>query len=364
MSNFRSLLKQSAKLAAVGALIGGTPASLQAQQVDGLAYDDPTQIAQYQANGAAPQSSWVYQLFEEKNHDFGNVARGAQVKHRLKVVNPFEETVRLVSVGKTCGCTDAKAEFTELKTHETGYINIEMDTVKFLGEKKSNVLATFSFAGGSTATAQIPVRSFIRSDVVVQPGSADFGTVDLGAGSVKTLAVNYAGRSDWRIEDAQATSPFVDVSVEETSRTTGGVSYALKVALKPNAPVGTVRDRVILRTSDGETSTVPVLVEAKVEPDIVVSPAQVNLGKLQPGEQKTVNVVIRGKKPFRINEVICQESDCFQVRLEEQPKPVHIVPLTVKTPEEAGNLTERFEVMVEGRPEPIVFEAIGTVASK
>lgn len=362
MNSPLQMLSKSAKLAAAGLVLAGLPAVATAQVGS---FGEPIEVAQGVGQPAAsPQTSWVYQLFEEKSHDFGNVARGADVKHRLKVINPYEETIRVISVGKTCGCTDAKAAFTELKTHEVGYIDVAMDTVKFLGEKKSNVLATFSFEGGATATAQIPIRSFIRSDVVVQPGAADFGTVDLGAGSTKTLSVDYAGRGDWKIEDVQSASPFVEVSIQERSRTAGGVGYNLNVTLKPNAPVGTVRDRIVLKTSDGQSSTVPVLVEAKVEPDIVVTPAQVKLGQLQPGQQKTVNVVIRGKKPFVINEVVCQESDCFAVRLDSQASPVHVVPLTVKTPESSGDLTERFEVMVEGRDEPIVFEAIGSVASK
>ena len=357
-------LKKSLHIAAAGTFLVGVAGTVSAQGPEVSGFVEATQVAQFNGQRVgAPQSSWVYQLFDEKSHDFGDVARGADVKHQLKVTNPFEETVRVVSVGKTCGCTDAKAKFTELKTHEVGYIDVSMDTVKFLGEKKSNVLATFAFEGGTTATAQIPVRSFIRSDVVVQPGAANFGSVDIGAGSVKTLSVNYAGRGDWKIDDYKNSSPYVDVKLEEQSRTPGSVSYQLQVALKPDAPVGTVRDRIVLHTSDGKTSTVPVLVEAKVEPDIVVTPAQVQLGMLQPGQEKTVNVVIRGKKPFLIDEVICQSADCFAVRLGEQARPVHVVPLTVKTPASGGSLAETFEVKVQGREEPITFEAIGTIAA-
>lgn len=344
-------------VAIAACLFGPTDSQAQiaapAQQV-ALGYGQPT---------AAPQSSWVYTLFDEKSHDFGNVARGADVKHRLKVTNPFEETIHVVSIGKTCGCTNAAAAFETLKTHEEGYINVAMDTVKFLGEKKSNVLATFRFDGGATATAQIPIRSFIRSDVVVQPGAADFGTVDLGVGSVKTLQIDYAGRGDWKIQDFQQTNPYINVEIAEQQRTARGVRYQMQVSLKPDAPIGVVRDRIVLTTNDNGNSTVPVLVEAKVEPDIVVSPARVPLGILQPGQEKTVNVVVRGKKPFVISEVVCDAADCFAVRLGEQARPVHVVPLTVKTPTDTGELSERFEVTIAGRNEPVIFEAYGTVTN-
>ena len=325
-----------------------------------------TLVAQ-QTTAARPTSSaanltWAEKMFDERSHDFGTVARGAEVRYQLRVTNPYEETVRLVGIDKTCGCTAATADFRELKTHEVGHIEVAMDTVKFIGEKKSNVLVDFAFEGGSVARVQVPIRSMIRSDVVVQPGSADFGRVAVGSGERKVLKVDYAGRGDWRIEDVQSGNPNVDVQFRETGRTAGSVAYELAVALKPGTPVGDVLDRLVLKTNDPSTTDVPVLVKATVEPDIVVSPANVAFGPLRPGQKKTVSVVVRGKKPFQISDVVSQQMDCFAVRLDSTAmKPVHVVPLTIEVPDMAGDIDETFEVSVAGRDEPLTFQVSGTV---
>jgi len=44
----------------------------------------------------------------------------------------------------------------------------------------------------------------------------------------------------------------------------------------------------------------PVLVEGRIVSGITVSPASLFMGVLQPGEQVTKQLVIKGKKPFRI----------------------------------------------------------------
>ena len=350
----RPAVRIPAALLAIAAVAGLVSSPAAAQQVIA-----PTTSA---GTTTSDTLSWAAKMFDERTHDFGTVARGAEVKHRLTLKNPYEETVRLVGIDKTCGCTNAKADFTELKTGETGHIEVAMDTVKFMGEKKSNVLVDLAFAGGATTRVQIPIRSYIRTDVVVQPGAADFGNVAIGEGERKTLKVDYAGRSDWKIEDVRSSNPYIDTEVVETKRGSGTVSYDLVVALKPNAPIGAVRDRLILKTNDPSTTDVPVLVEATVESDIVVTPGRVLFGSLRPGQKKTVSVVVRGKKPFRIEGVASEVSDCFAVRLDDKAtKPVHVIPLTIDTPDMVGDLTETFEVTVAGRDEPLTFEVSGTV---
>ena len=333
----------------------------------GVGSDAATAQTTGTADASLDRLNWAEKMFEERSHDFGTVARGAEVRHQLTLTNPYEETVRLVSINKTCGCTNARADFAELATGETGHIEIAMDTVKFMGVKESKVQITLSFAGGSPTLVEVPIRSLIRSDVVIQDpagstGSADFGAIAVGVGAEKTLTVDYAGRGDWQITDVNSGNRHVDASVREVARTAGTVSYELVVALKPDAPEGAIRDRLILKTNDPATTDVPVLVEATIEPDIKITPEQVAFGSLRPGQKKTVSVVIRGRQPFQIQEVASEKMDCFAVRLDSAArKPVHVVPLTIDVPDMTGDIDETFEVIVAGRPQPLNFRVVGSV---
>ena len=325
---------------------------------------------QTQAQKPVEAQNWAERMFSDLSHDFGNVARGADVKHVLTIENPYEETVRIVSIDKTCGCTQAQASQTEIGTHDSATIEVAMDTRKFMNEKKSNVIVTLAFTNASGLTAQetvrVPIRAYIRTDVVVEPGAASFGNVEVGQTDSRTLAVKYAGRADWAITGVEATSPYVNARLgERMVPAPGQVRYELDVTLAGDAPIGEIKDRLILRTNDGAGQTVPVLVTATVEPDIVVTPlsqGQVQLGRMRPGQTLRKTVVLRGKQPFEIAGISCRDyPEVFAVKPSPGAKSVQVMSLTVTAPSEAGELVDTFEVAVVGRDEPVTFEVAGVV---
>ncbi|HID22304.1 MAG TPA: hypothetical protein EYP14_07875 [Planctomycetaceae bacterium] len=135
------------------------------------------------------------------------------------------------------------------------------------------------------------------------------------------------------------------------------------VTLKPTAPPGVFRSQVILVTDDRNGSRVPVLVEARIEAEYTVMPAVVSLGILQPGETKTVNVVVKGRKPFKIEKIECEVGEpTFKVRLPKTARTVHVLPLTVVAPEKPGTIAETFTLTIAGASAAVTFKAYGKVA--
>lgn len=174
---------------------------------------------------------------------------------------------------------------------------------------------------------QLSVRGHIRTDIVVNPSQVALGSVDFGQAAEKKINIEYAGRSDWKILEVKPSSPWITATVTETARTGGRVSYELAVSLSPDAPVGYVRDQLQITTNDRRATQFPVNVEGRVASELSVSPADVVLGLLQPGEEVTRQIVVKGKKPFRIVGIDCQ-SDAFSFHAGSEPKSVHVIPLT------------------------------------
>lgn len=309
----------------------------------------------------ASAQEWARKMFAEKSHDFGKVARGADVSHRFKVTNLYKETVHISNVRTTCGCSIPKQpEVSTLKSLESTFIEVELNTRKFTHKKESNLVVTFDKP--FFAEVKLPLKAYIRTDVVLTPGGANFGAVDLGAGGKTTIDVAYAGRSDWALHDVKIANKNLDAKVTEVSRGNGQVKYQIEMHLKPSTPLGALREEVMLVTNDA-TPHVPMLVTARVEADITVATPDVSMGTLTPGANKTVNVVIRGKKPFMINKVECEsEKEMFKVRLPNAPRTVHIIPLTFTPPKEPGPFSEKFTVTIAGRAEPVTFTARGTIS--
>lgn len=313
------------------------------------------------------QLNWAEKMFSELSHDFGTVARGADTRATLVVTNIYEEDVTIVNVGTTCGCTAAQPDKTHLKTHEQARVEIQMNTTKFMRRKDSNVDVTLTFHGAngsSTKTVRVPITAYIRSDVVLTPGNADFGTVEYGTGAERKIEVAYAGRDNWAIKGVRVGNDKLAAEVRELSRSPGQVTYELTVRLEEGAAMGAISDQIALVTDDANSPEVPVLVTGRIQPDIEVTPSTLPLGKLKPGDVKEFRVVVKGKRPFTIEHIQCDSADCFEVmQPSDQAKTVHIVPFKITAPSTPGDFSENFTFTIGGRSEPLSFRAEGTIAA-
>jgi len=318
-----------------------------------------------QENISRDADHWAENLFTEKSHDFGQVPSGADVRHRIAVKNVYQETIQITNVTTTCGCTAAQPSQRELKSNETAYIEVVMNTVKFRREKNSNVDVTVTFDGRNYKTVRIPIKAYIRPDVVFEPGRADLGSLEVGSGGERRIHIAYAGSDDWKINEVKSQNPYVTAEVTETARGNGRVDYDLLVKLSKDAPLGAVRDQLVLMLNDERNPQVPVAVEGEVVPDIIVTPTPLALGNLTPGVPKTVTVVVRGHHAFSIDKIECESAlDCFKVRLNKDARNVHVLPITVTPPDTPGDLTETFYLTIAGRELPVEFTAHGTIAAQ
>lgn len=310
----------------------------------------------FERSACAQDPDWALKMFDARNHDFGHVARGAEVKHRFKVTNIYKETVHIRGVRTSCSCSIAKPpEQATLKSLESTYIEVEFDTRKHKHAKTSNLIVSFDAPLVTDVT--IPLKGYIRSDVVLTPGSANFGMVDLGQGATRKISVAYAGRPDWTLRDVKTGSEHVTAEIRELSRNGGLVNYEVELALKPDVPAGKFTQQVTLVTDDA-SPYVPMLVTASVESDITVATPDVTLGPMTPGQSRQFSVVIRGRKPFTIGKVECESEDGhFKMRLPDANRTLHVVPMTFTAPETAGKYSEVFTVTIEGRDQPVTFRA-------
>jgi hypothetical protein len=321
--------------------------------------------ASAQENVSRDADQWAEKMFAETSHDFGSVPAGADVRHKFAVRNIYQETIQITNVTTTCGCTAAQPSQRELKMNETAYIEVVMNTVKFRREKTSNVDVTLTFDGRTYKTVRIPIKAYIRPDVVLEPGRADLGSLEVGAGAEKRIHIAYAGSDDWKINEVKSQNPYITAELTETARGNGRVDYDLLVKLSKDAPLGTVRDQLVLMLNDERSPQVPVAVEGEIVPDIIVTPTTLTLGNLTPGVDKTMTVIVRGHRPFAIEKIECESPlDCFKVRLNKDARNVHVLPITVTPPDKPGEITEKFFLTIAGRDVPVEFTAQGTIAAQ
>ena len=125
---------------------------------------------------------WAKSMFDHTSKDLGVVARGAKVEHAFTLENLYIEDVHVASIRSSCGCTNPKVEKPWLKTYEKTRIVTTMDTRKFMGRKESTL--TVVFDRPVPAEVRLNVYCYIRGDVVIQPGSVQFGSVPQGVSAI------------------------------------------------------------------------------------------------------------------------------------------------------------------------------------
>jgi hypothetical protein len=328
-----------------------------------------------------PQDAdWARAMIDKDmlNINYKMVAKGQDVYFRVRVTNIYKEDMQITGLSTSCGCiswdenkpgpngTAVLPAPIVVPSGQERFVTLRLDTIRHHGEQK-NKRATITFfepSKGTVGTATILAEGYIRTDVVLQPGSVNFGSVSPHSGAEQRVTVNYAGRNDWTLTSAKFTSPHLSADVVEKSRGGGLVNYELIVKLKDSAPIGHLRDQMMLSTDDANNPQIPVQVDAKIEPEIVVTDA--DFGRMTPGKPKEIQVLVRYTKlpikAFKIEKFERTKNDAsIKIKKSDEMKALHQFTLTFTPPNEPGLFEEEFFLTISGRDEPITFKAKGRI---
>lgn len=312
---------------------------------------------------AARGQSWSDAIIPEKTYDFGTVARGSRLRHAFRIVNATEHDVHIAGWRTKCGCTDVKVGSKAIPPGTQTTIEVTLDTTKFQDHKASGI--TLIFDRPQFAEVDLTVNAFIRSEVLLSPGSVDLGVVPRGTARTQRSTLTYHGSvPDWSITKLNTISEHVTAELREVSRSPGGaVQYALTATLNPTAPAGYFRDEITLSTSDPSSPTIPVSVTATVQPAVSVAPAVLNLGRLKPGQTVEKVVVVRAGRPFRVVEATASASGLSAaVPAADSARPLHTLKVRLTAPEQPGPFHSTLEVLtdLDGEP-PARLQAFATI---
>lgn len=247
----------------------------------------------------AQTTAWADKLFGSAvTHDFGNVPRGAQMKHTFKMTNIYKVPLEITNIRITCGCLTVKDYPKSLKPNETADFTINMDGTRFVGPKTIRVYVTVGPEFVSTATLTLSANA--RSDVVFNPGEVDFGLVQRGQNPTRSIDVEYAGSFPWQVTEIvkNASAPF-DMRVEELpNRATRG--YRIFATIKPDAESGAFKQEILLKTNDATSPTLTFNIVGNVQATLTAAPSHIMLDAIKVGDTTSRKVVVRGSRPFRI----------------------------------------------------------------
>ncbi len=284
---------------------------------------------------------WARKMFSESSHDFGTVAKDAKVEYRFQFSNIYQEPCHVVGVRTSCACTAPEVTKSDLKTYEKSEIVARFNTRAFTGHHSATLTVTFDKP--FYAEVQLNVWGEIRSDVSVRPEQVQLGTVDQGTPVEKRVTVTHYGRGDWQILDVRSVNTHYEVEVANGPRSGGTVSYDLIVRLKKDTPPGYLKDQLILITNDQNAAQFPIEVEGVVNAELTVSPQILALGAVEAGQAVTKNVIVRGRKPFKITSVHCDD-DAVTCKFSDAANKLQVIPVTLTAPNTPGKVSKKLVI--------------------
>src|SRR5690348_14827925 len=156
----------------------------------------------------ADDKAWADKLFPEgTRHDFGSVPWGTRLCHRFPLTNIYAAKMKIVKTRVSCGCTSVVLGAKILKSGQSSYLDVFIDTRKFTGPRTFTVFITVGPDYISTATLKVSASS--RADITLTPGEVNFGVVAKGQTVRRTIDVDYAGSLLWKVNGITKTSaPF------------------------------------------------------------------------------------------------------------------------------------------------------------
>lgn len=311
---------------------------------------------------AYAQGAWADKLFgPETTHDFGNVARGAQLKYTFKITNIYKVPLDITEVRVQCNCVKAEPSAKTLQPNETATLNISMDARQFSGPKTVRVYVTVGPKYISTATLIVSANA--RGDVVFTPNELDFGNIQRGQAVTKSIDVEYVGnQADWRVTEIvkNGSAPF-ELKVEELPRPAGAPAkkgYRIHATMKTDAPAGAFKQEVVLKTNDLAGGMATFQIVGNLQASLAVSPSPIVVKDLKAGESQTKKVFVRASRPFRILGVDGQ-GEGVTVEIPSRQDATQILTVSI-APTKAGAIRRQLTIRtdLDGALAPLVIEAM------
>lgn len=259
---------------------------------------------------------------DQRSYDFGAVAKSSKSEHRFLIHNPYKTEMRIQSVRASCGCTTPILESQVIKPGESAGLVAHFNTDRFTGDKKATL--TVSISQPLFTELQLNVKGYIRSDVVLSPGEAQFGAVPEATEKRLDLTLDYAGRQDWEIVGISTPFPFIKAEFKEISRASGRIRYSINLLLDESAPEGHLDNQITVQTNDKRLKSFPVAISGSIEKAIKVSPPSIALGSIKPNEPIPRRITITAKNEFKITSIDSEIAE-IQCELPQDAKRVHLL---------------------------------------
>ena len=208
--------------------------------------------------------------------DFGKVNAGTIVERTFILQNAGSAPLKIERIHAACGCTAAMIDTDTVQPGAEAKVKTSFDTTGFQGAKVKTVRIYTNDPRQSSLV--LSLKGTVQSEIEIQPMRLFFGDVSKGEQRSMSAEVITAPGSDFKILEVNSRSQFIDARLEEGK---AGSNPKIVATIRPQAPVGVLRERIVVRTSSSKAAVLNLPVFARIQGDLQLVPSAVSFGLVE-----------------------------------------------------------------------------------
>lgn len=223
--------------------------------------------------------------FDAPIHDFGSVIPGETLRHDFQFKNTSRETLRILDVSTSCGCTAAEMSQRVFESGETGTVSVTFRLPPH-PDPVSHSVTVVSNDPSSPETRLIIVAD-PEWPVATTPEAIHFPPIPEGSLLERRLEVFTPSGKSFQVTEIKSTTP--SIQIRELERVDRRRLYEVEVKIeKP----GGFREWIEIHTDVAGRELIRIPIDGTVGALEKVSPSRLILGQRTPVEAVTRRLVI------------------------------------------------------------------------
>jgi len=203
--------------------------------------------------------------FSETMWDFGYVPKTGRVSHTYQIKNIGQDTLIIVKVRTTCGCTTAPLSKQRIAPNQTADMKVIFNPTKIVvGETTKKVQVISNDPANPFAEVQFTAKIGKSNSLVkLTPTGINFDTVSQGTEDVRTLTIENISGEKLSIKLIEGPGENIDLDLESKSLKPGeNIQITLK--LKKEAASGNLHTSLTLDFEDSKIARVSIPIHGVV----------------------------------------------------------------------------------------------------
>ena len=258
-----------------------------------IAPDIPEPVAVEEATTGSPSI-----VFEETEHDFGDVEKQSTVKHIFKFKNHGDALLVIDKVRATCGCTGTLLSEKEIPAGGEGTLEITFKSGLSGGKKAKSVYVNSN--DPKQPSAQLRIKANVIVPVEVKPRSL-YWVVEKDKSSKRLVQLVHRPEIKINITDLKLSSSAFGATVTPAEGTELP-TYNIEITCGGDLPRGDFRENLTVHTDNPDYPTMNITLRGSVVGAVRVTPNAVALGVIKDGviPSRIIRVFAVNKNDFEI----------------------------------------------------------------